>query len=288
MTRARASAGALLAGLCLVTSMLSVGTATAAGLLPPHNPAGNISPAPNFLSSGSCHSVVGGLSCVNPCVGGATKLGVARLAFPVYDNSARCTLYLLRSVDAARAIEGLGPLVLPTNWYGLTQPEQLFVIADIERVDRGLAPYLGLNHALSASAQRAALARTDPVVAPGFRIAHRNGAVQYGSTMASGFSAVESDYVWMYDDGWGGASTSNLACTSPTAPGCWGHRDQLLGSDGHYNPGVGLGCAICEMGAGFAVVGSSGAFTDLVERPAGSPPPMYFTWAGNVEPFLPG
>jgi hypothetical protein len=40
------------------------------------------------------------------------------------------------------------------------------------------------------------------------------------------------------------------------------------------------------MGAGFAVVAGSGAFTDLVERPAGRPPAMYFTWARNVLPFL--
>jgi hypothetical protein len=40
------------------------------------------------------------------------------------------------------------------------------------------------------------------------------------------------------------------------------------------------------MGTGFAVVDGTGSFTSLIELPAGSPPPMYFTWAKNVAPFL--
>jgi hypothetical protein len=33
-------------------------------------------------------------------------------------------------------------------------------------------------------------------------------------------------------------------------------------------------------------VNGTGSFTSLIELPAGSPPPMYFTWAKNVLPFL--
>jgi hypothetical protein len=92
----------------------------------------------------------------------------------------------------------------------------------------------------------------------------------------------------MYQDGWGGSSslTPNVACTFAGALGCWGHRDQLLGYDGAYNFGVGLHCTTCEMGTGFAMVNGTGSFTSLIELPAGSPPPMYFTWAKNVVPFL--
>lgn len=285
--RARRALVRLVGPLALGATLAAGVPAGAVGLLPPNNPSVNIAPSPNFLSSGSCRTVPGGFSCVNPCVHGVRQLGVLHLSFPTLDNSTACTLFLLRSIDAARTREGLGALVLPTNWYRLSVAQQLFVVADIERVDRGLDPYLGLNRALSASAQRAANSRTDPTVARGFAIARRNGAVQYGATMATGYSALEADYIWMYDDGWGGGSTSNLACTGPGAPGCWGHRDQLLGSDSPYNPGVGLGCRVCEMGAGFAVVGGSGSFTDLVERPGAVAPPMYFTWARDVAPYLP-
>lgn len=275
---------ALLAGAAALAPSAPAG---AVGLLPPNNPSVNIAPSPNFLSSGSCQTLLGALACQNPCVHGSLLLGSWHVSFPAHDDSATCTLYLLRSVDAARSREGLGPLVLPTNWYSLSVHEQLFVVADLERVDRGLAPYLGLNRALSAAAQRAAAARTDPAPARGFAAERRGGSARYGSTMASGYSAIEADYIWMYDDGWGGGSTSNLACTAPGAPGCWGHRDQLLGSDAPYNAGVGLGCRDCEMGAGYAVVGSSGSMADLVERPARDAPAMYFTWARDVAPFLP-
>ena len=278
---------ARLATLLALGGSLAAGTpAGAVGLLPPDNPSANIAPSPDFLSSGSCREVPGGITCVNPCVHGSRLLGVVHLSFPTGDNSSACTLFLLRAIDAARTREGLEALVLPTNWYTLSVAQQLFVVADIERVDRGLAPYLGLNRALSASAQRAAGARADPGVARGFRVARRHGAVEFGSTMATGFSVLEADYIWMYDDGWGGGSTSNLACTGPGAPGCWGHRDQLLGSDSPYNPGVGLGCRVCEMGTGFAVEAGTGSFTDLVERPGGAAPPMYFTWAQDVAPYL--
>jgi hypothetical protein len=87
----------------------------------------------------------------------------------------------------------------------------------------------------------------------------------------------------MYDDGWGGnaASTFNRACTSATSSGCWAHRNELLGFAPNFNPGVGLNCADCEMGTGFAVMNGSSSFVDLVELPAGAPPVMTFTWASE-------
>jgi hypothetical protein len=108
------------------------------------------------------------------------------------------------------------------------------------------------------------------------------------STVATGYTTLEADYAWMYEDGWGGSpsSTSNVACTFAGALGCWGHRDELLGFDGTYNFGVGLHCTTCEMGTGFAIVNGTGSFTSLIELPAGNPPPMYFTWAKNVVPYL--
>jgi hypothetical protein len=109
-----------------------------------------------------------------------------------------------------------------------------------------------------------------------------------GSTWSSGFSALVADYFWMYDDGWGGnrSSTFNLACTSARAPGCWAHRDELLGYDPRYNPGVGLWCRNCEMGVGFAVTDGFASYADLIELPGGRTPPMIFTWAKDVVPFL--
>jgi hypothetical protein len=279
---------ALLAGVLLASVTASPIGAT--GILPPDNPSANVRPSPNFLSSGVCTRTRTASPCANPCVT-QTRAGVSmRLTFPSYADTPACTAYLLRAVNTARSAENLPPMVLPTNWITLTAPEQLFVLADLERTARGLPPFLGLNRALSAAARRAALREVDPNFAPGFAVGKDSSGVRgMGSTLALGYATLEADFSWMYQDGWGGTqmNTPNQACTSTDAPGCWAHRDQLLGSDGNYNPGVGLDCAKCEMGAGFAVVRGSGSFTDLVELPVGSPPPMYFTWVKNVVPFLP-
>jgi len=181
-------------------------------------------------------------------------------------------------------------MVLPSNWFSLSVPDQLFVIADLERTARGLPPYLGINDALSANAQHAAASNSDPSIAAGFPMANDDqGSAGFGGAWSGGYAVLAADYIWMYDDTWGGtaAKTSNIACTSAGSAGCWAHRDELLGSDPGYNQGVGLGCTNCEMGTGFAMVNAKASYVDLIEIPKGSLPPMSFTWANNVLPELP-
>ena len=253
-----------------------------AKLLTALNPASNIAPNPDFLQSGPCSQSGGAWSCANPCV-------TSSMAWPTVSTGAGCTNYILQAIDAARTVEGIGPMVLPSNWATLTIPEQLFVVANLERTARGLPPYLGLNATLSAEAQHAAATNSDPGLAPGFATGtDPQGYPGMGGAWSAGFSVLAADYLWMYADGWGGsaADTSNVACTSAGAAACWAHRDELLGYDPSYNPGVGLSCTDCEMGTGFAVLGRSGSFVDLVEQPAGAPPAMTFTWAQDVAPYL--
>ncbi|HEY1989365.1 MAG TPA: hypothetical protein VGG43_07880 [Acidimicrobiales bacterium] len=256
------------------------------GLLPPANPLGNILSNPNLFSSGSC-SLIGTLlsNCANPCADGGTSGGL----WPILVETLGCTNYSVASVNNAAGQEGVGPMTLPTNFLSLSVPEQLFVVADLERVDRGLPPYLGLVPALSNAAQQAAVNLADPQVPAGFPVAiDGSGYTMMGGAWAGGYQSVLGvDYAWMYDDGWGGsaATTSNIACTSPTAPGCWGHRDELLGSDPGFNPGVGLACTNCVMGAGYASAqtnppaagGISSSYTDLVVAPT-VPVGMTYTW----------
>jgi hypothetical protein len=256
---------------------------TAVGLLPLNNPKANFTPHPDFLTTVQCTSAPGGWSCANPCASSQTA------SLPVYTNSPTCTSYLLQIINAARKREHVQPMVLPTNWYSLSAGEQLFVLADLERTARGLPPYLGINKVLDRAAQNAAQRRTDPSTAPGFPIGlDAQGTPGMGGTWSTGFMTLEADFLSMYNDGWNGnrATTFNVLCTSARAPACWGHRDELLGYDGKYDPGVGLSCRNCEMGTGFAEVDGQSSFTDLVELPAGSAPPMIFTWAQNVVPYL--
>jgi hypothetical protein len=250
------------------------------------NPGANIAPSPNFLAPGNCTFGNGAWSCDNPCVVGTATA----LSWPGFSNGTACTNYILAAINNARSIEGIRPMVLPSNWYSLTTQQQLFVVTDLERTARGLPAYLGINAALSANAQHAAAAYTDPSIAAGFPIANdAQGSPGMGGAWSGGFNLLAADYIWMYADGWGGSAstTSNIVCTSARAAGCWAHRDELLGSDPGYNPGVGLGCTNCEVGTGFAMVNGRASYTVLIEIPQGSPPPMSFTWANNVLPYLP-
>ena len=242
------------------------------------NPSANIAPDPDFLASGACTSSGSGWTCANPCV-------TSQLTWPAFDDSQACTSYILQAINNARAKLGVAAMVLPSNWYSLSTTQQLFVVANLERTSLGLPAYLGINAVLSASAQRAAASNADPSVASGFAVAtDGQGSPAFGGAWSGGFNVLAADYIWMYDDGWGGsaAATSNVACTSAHAAGCWAHRDELLGSDPGYNAGVGLTCADCEMGVGFASLSGSSSFVDLIEKPAGAPPAMTFTWAEEL------
>ncbi len=279
--------GALLVGLSLLGAVaLPVG---ATGLLPPSNPNTNLLPAPNFLSSGDCRPNGTAAPCANPCAQLVGAGANQRVIFPAYSGAAACTNYILQAINTARSNEQLPALTLPTNYFQLSPQERIFVVVDLERTARGLPPYLGLNLQLHAAAQAAATKGVDPSMAKNFPVGRDAANVMgMGSTLASGYNALVADYVWMYQDGWGGSqsTTANVACTSFFALGCWGHRDELLGYDGTFNAGVGLQCTTCEMGTGFAFVRGLGSYTSLIELPAGRPPRMYFTWAKDVLPFL--
>jgi hypothetical protein len=254
----------------------------ASGLHLAPNPAANVTPSPNFEYSGTCSGTTGDWQCANPCV-------TTSLTFPPHSDAPSCVDYVLAALDAARAGEHLDAISLPTNWFSLSDPEQLFVLANLERTARGLHPYLGLNATLSVAAQRAASTDTDPRLAAGFAVAHSSdGMARMGGAWASGMTTLGADFLWMYADGWGGTATStpNTACTSPSAAGCWAHRDELLGAGSHFSASVGLDCSDCEMGTGFAVRGGTGSYADLLERPAHGAPAMTFTWARDVVPYL--
>ena len=246
------------------------------------NPTANIAPVPDVFSSGPCTGSMGDWTCANPCV-------TPTMTWIPHGNSPACAAYSMEAINNARSQLGENPLTLPSNWIELSDAEQLFVIADMERVSAGYPPYLGINATLSLEAQSAAALGQDPSLAPGFPTGtNPYGATGFDGSWAGTDNVLYADYMWMYDDGWGGsvAATSNVACTTATARGCWGHRDELLGYDPGYNPGVGLDATNVVVGAGFARVRSSSSFTVLLERPAGAPPPMTFTWAKDVAPYL--
>jgi hypothetical protein len=150
------------------------------------------------------------------------------------DRSARCLAATVAAFDHARALEGVGPLVLPEDFLELSVPEQLFVVIDAERVDRGLAPFVGLTAALDSDAQRGADRADDPPD-PGPSYLLYDGEWAGGSV-----NAVDAVYGWMYDDGY---DSGNLDCLTRGAPGCWGHRKGILDNFG-TGPDLVMGAAL--------------------------------------------
>ena len=138
---------------------------------------------------------------------------------PVDDTSAGCIDSVLHNINHGRSLEGLGPLVLPSDYATDSVPVQQLIIADEERGDRGLSQFSGLDPTLNAAASTAAASNADPAP-PGTYSA--NG---WGSNFALDYTPLGADFAWMYDDGVGG---TNLDCTTTDETSCWGHRDNIL------------------------------------------------------------
>ena len=135
------------------------------------------------------------------------------------DTTSPCLRLTLDAIDAARAAEGLGPMVLPADFPQLTVPEQLFVAVDRERVDRGLAPFTGLTTALDAGAQKgAAGAHLPPQPGPAYGAATTEwiGDVDNG---------LDADFQWMYNDG---PDSGVPGCSGARTSGCWADREIVL------------------------------------------------------------
>ena len=155
------------------------------------NPSNNLPPSPDFTGDGAC-------------------------AFLALDDNDACNQDVVDAIDNARmALESLPPVALSAAAYGaMTVPEQLFVIANLERLDRGGAPIAGLTTQLDAIAQTGADNSTDPSFNGTEQLTGGAARVNGGANWAAGTSnPLGSDYFWMYDDG--GASA-------------WGHRDNIL------------------------------------------------------------
>lgn len=134
-------------------------------------------------------------------------------------DGATCVRLALKDINAARASEGVGPMRLPRHFRSYSGPQQLLVLSNLERIGRGLPPVLGLSRPLDRDARAGALGFRDPFPT------HFYGTA-WSANFAYGFaSTLESDFEWMYNDGFG---SFNYDCQTPHAPGCWGHRHDIL------------------------------------------------------------
>jgi hypothetical protein len=171
------------------------------------------------------------------------------------------------NVDSCRSKEGVGPMSLPSNWAALSVSERMFVLVNLERVNRGRAAIIGLSRSLNHLAQHGAVIADDP----SFPAAGFNGG---GGIWAAASSVVAADDGWMYDDGAHGLDL-NLDCPYAGAAGCWGHRDIILwrGNGGPLVAGGGFSTA-----PGY----NSYAFEVLSGYSTGH---LTFTWAHELQYF---
>ncbi|MGO9027201.1 MAG: hypothetical protein ACLQOZ_01025, partial [Acidimicrobiales bacterium] len=192
-----------------------------------------------------------------------------------HTTSSACTQEILEATTAARAQEGLGPMQLPGNFALLTPAEQLFVLADVERVDRGLPPFVGLDSTLSADAGSAAVSGIDPTPAA---LPAGDSTIAWGSNWAENGNPLGSNYYWMYDDGPG---SGNIDCTATDTSGCWGHRQNILGLTSYQDEYGGT----LLMGAAEDASASHGGWvsdTQLFVLASGPVPALEYTWAQAV------
>jgi hypothetical protein len=144
-----------------------------------------------------------------------------------------CQQAVLDAIDQERAGEAVGALVLPPSYDTLSIARQLLVLADLERVGRGLPGFSGLSQQLDVLAEKGATTNDDPIGPSG---------TSWGSNWAGGeATALLADYDWMYDDGPG---SPNMDCTTPTASGCWAHRRNVLAD---YGPHPSMGAAATKV-----------------------------------------
>jgi hypothetical protein len=141
-------------------------------------------------------------------------------------RGAPCINAVVAALDVARSSLGLGSYVLPANFDSLPGTRQIFILANLDRIALGLPPINGIVAALGGSTHAGVLGDSDPN--PASALAGLS-SFSWTSNWAGGwFNAPYAYYEWMYDDGYGGAETSNIDCTSATASGCWDHRRNVL------------------------------------------------------------
>jgi hypothetical protein len=249
---------AALALIFALTATAAIRTARAgaaeplAGIVPPKNPPKNLAPSPDFYAS---------------------------CAPDVLDDTVACNTKILLAIDHARGTEPVGPLHFRLEkLLGLGVAEQLFAIADLERVSRGEPPMAYMTSQLDQTAAAGAVADSDPVLV-GSTLKGGAQMSAWGSNWADGTeSALGADDGWMYDDGYG---SSNYDCRSPHAAGCWGHRDNVLRFWQRYLSGCKASASHLLMGAAYSKSRRFGtSFAEIFVSACGpAPTGVVVTWA---------
>lgn len=164
------------------------------------------------------------------------------------DTSNACLAGALKDFDRARAAEGVKAMTLPTNYTGLTAPQQLLVLSNLERIARNLPPIAGTSRSLNSATTYGANHGQDP----DFPSHAREG----GSNWSYTINPLWTEFLWLYDDGPGGP---NADCTPNSTSRCWGHRNNILSA---WERPLLMGASTGSSGTAELILGA-----DTVDRP---------------------
>jgi hypothetical protein len=239
------------AGLASADGAASRPAVALTGIVPPKNPSRSLPPRPDFMAPGVCAG---------------------------RGNNQTCNREVLKAIAHARKVlEKMGGMSFSLKAYlKLTPAEQLFVTADLERTERGLPPATVLTKSLDKVAKLGARRDEDPPLSQvPARLPGGGYVVSLGGNWAEGWhNALGADYGWMYDDG---PNSPNEDCTKGDDSGCWGHRDNILGTFSSTAICDG-GASALAMGAGYAA--SIDSQTELFAGVCGpAPTDVVLTWA---------
>ena len=138
-----------------------------------------------------------------------------------------CEHAALHALDRARETLGFGPYRVPSGFTTMPPSHQWLVLSNIDRAAYHLTRISGIASALNTIARSGAQARIDPNPWPLLQRLPGQLQIGFGSNWAGGQpNGLVAYFGWMYDDGYGG---ENVDCRTPTASGCWGHRQNILG-----------------------------------------------------------
>jgi hypothetical protein len=138
-----------------------------------------------------------------------------------------CEQASLHALNRARQTLHLGPYRVPSGFTTMPPSHQWLILANLDRAAYRLRRISGIATALNAIARIGALGRIDPNPWSLLQSLPRQLQIGFGSNWAGGQpNGLVAYFGWMYDDGYGG---ENVDCRTPTAAGCWGHRQNILG-----------------------------------------------------------
>ncbi len=195
------------------------------------------------------------------------------------DNSWACFVDSLAKLDFDHRNEGLPAVSLPANFRSMPEDEQMMILINEERIQRGILPVAAVTNELDQASVGPNNQLTDPSFPNNYPLT--NG----GSIAAAGMSnVIDAVRNWVYDDDY--PIDTDPTCTATNQAGCWGHREVILTNYG-CNPTCTMGSASVTAASGFPVPGQIYRALMADDNTGGALPSLtYLYYWSQISPTL--